>query len=317
MITGAAGLYGVHLIEALLPQADVNKIYGLDNFSRPYFGNYPFVDLDATLMRQKLELMRIDFRDLTPQVLDELELDVLVHLAAYVSIPDSMINPDEYLAVNEVGTFKLTQTLLRTKRRPYLIYASSPEVYGTALRIPMDVDHPLYPRSIYAVTKLAAEKHCQVLRYWYAYPVAILRNFNTYGENQSAYGYAAVVANFILWALKGEPLIVHSPGTQTRDFIYVKDAVDVYAKLMGRREKCVGEVLNIGTGKETTILDLAKLIIELTSSSSEIVFEKGRTADVSALCADISRTRQMLDWEPKHSLQEGLMRTIRWYRRFV
>ncbi|NIQ01207.1 MAG: NAD-dependent epimerase/dehydratase family protein, partial [Nitrospinaceae bacterium] len=153
-----------------------------------------------------------------------LDLDAVVHLAAFISIPESMDQADAYFRNNEWGTFRLMQMLVRTKNWPLMVYASSPEVYGNPIYTPIDIHHPMLPRSIYAVTKLAAEKHCKAMHEWYKYPVVVIRNFNTYGENQDISANAGVVSKFILNALRNEPLVVHDSGKQTRDFQYVKDA---------------------------------------------------------------------------------------------
>lgn len=318
LITGVAGLYGVHLANLLLKREDVTQVIGTDNFSREFLMNpLTLIRCSGKSKNDKFKLLKMDFRDLNPKLIDELEVDVVIHLAAFVSIDESMDNPLQYFEVNEIGTFKLCQSVFKTKRQPYLIYASSPEVYGNPIYTPMDVDHPLYPRSIYAVTKLAAEKHCHALFQWYGYPVAIIRNFNTYGENQNNGRYAAVIPAFISRALKGEDLILHWGGKQSRDFTYVKDAVRAYSLLISKRKQFKGEIFNIGTGRQTSIFELAKKIKKLTNSPSRIISKKGRFADLEKLEADISKTTEKLGWKPKYTLEEGLERTIRWYRCFV
>ncbi|MFQ5716148.1 MAG: GDP-mannose 4,6-dehydratase, partial [Nitrospinales bacterium] len=254
------------------------------------------------------------FYDLTLQELDAMELDAVVHLAAYISIPESMDRADDYFKNNEWGTFRLMQLLARTKNWPLIVYASSPEVYGNPLYTPMDINHPMLPRSIYAVTKLAAEKHCKAMHEWYKYPVIVIRNFNTYGENQDISGYAGVVSAFILKALKNETITIHNTGEQTRDFQYVKDAVRAYSLVITKDKRSAGGVFNIGTKKQTSIKQLAFLIKELAGSSSEIQFEPGRSADLMSLEADYTLINRETGWEPKYSLQEGLKRTIQWYK---
>ncbi|MEE2986965.1 MAG: NAD-dependent epimerase/dehydratase family protein, partial [Nitrospinota bacterium] len=200
LITGAAGMYGIHLVDDLVRRPDISHVIGLDDFSRPFFQKDPFIKSDG--FDTKFRLLRKKFYDLTLDELDEMDLDVVVHLAAYISIPESMECADEYFKNNEWGTFRLMQTLVRTKKWPMMIYASSPEVYGNPIYTPMDTHHPMLPRSIYAVTKLAAEKHCKAMHEWYKYPVVVIRNFNTFGENQDISANAGVVSIFIIKALK-------------------------------------------------------------------------------------------------------------------
>ncbi len=349
LVTGAAGLYGIHLVDELVKRADVSKVIGLDNFSRNYLFAEKFVhkiqedkfrvikgyykhsntvidkvDFDANFVvvdpfikspefHKKFKLMVRDYQSLTKEEIDEMNVDAIIHLAASISIPESMIDNHKYFENNEFGTFNLMHTLVQTKTKPVIIYASSPEVYGNPEYIPMDEKHPMKPRSTYAVTKLAAEKHCRAMYKWHKYPVIIIRNFNTFGENQNLWDDAAVVSNFISAALKGEDLIINDDGQQTRDFQYVKDAVKAYSLVLGKPD-IVGEIFNIGTGIQTTILDLAKKIIELTESKSKIIFKGARPADVRHLHADFSAITKKTGWSPQFSLVDGLKRTIEWYK---
>ena len=315
LVTGAAGLYGVHLVDELVKMEAVSRVFGLDDFSRRYFQTDPFIK--SVQFNRKFELLVRKFYTLTRQELDQLNLDAVIHLAAYVSIPDSMRKQHQYFRNNEYGTFRLVQSLVKTRNWPVLVYASTPEVYGNPIYIPVDTNHPLLPRNVYAVTKLAAEKHCRAMYEWYGYPVVIVRNFNTYGENQDISVNAGVISRFILMALKGSPLTVHHTGEQTRDFQYVKDAVHAYTLIIKEGKRMVGEVFNIGTGVQTSIREVAELILKLTGSKSALEFRAGRSADLMSLEADYSAIQQKLGWSPHYSLEEGLRRTIRWYRKFI
>jgi len=315
LVTGAAGLYGIHLVDELVKRPDINKVIGIDDFSREYFEEDPFIK--SPEFESKFILKRKKFYDLTVEELDEMELDAFVHLAAHISIPESMEKADDYFRNNEWGTFHLMQILFRTKKWPLMIYASSPEVYGNPLYTPMDIHHPMLPRSIYAATKLAAEKHCKAMYEWYKYPVIVIRNFNTFGENQDISGYAGVVSTFILKSLNNEPIVIHNSGEQTRDFQYVKDATRAYSLVIDKEKSLSGEVFNIGTQNQTSIKDLAQTIKKLSGSQSEIEFEPGRAADLMSLEADYQLIQEKTGWEPKFSLEEGLKRTIEWYRQRI
>lgn len=315
LITGAAGLYGVHLVELLCRQKWVSAIFGVDDFSRNFFNKSPFIK--SYYFEKKFKLMHRKFQTLSIELLDSLSLDVLIHLAAGISIPESMAVPEDYFQNNEYGTFQLIHRLLKTKNHPFFIYASTPEVYGNPQYVPMDIYHPMDPRSIYAVTKLATEKHCEALKKWYGYPIITIRNFNTYGENQNVGNYSAVIPAFIKNALQGKPLIIEGDGRQTRDFQYVKDAVKAYKLVLENREKIVGKIFNIGTGMQTTIEDLAKLIIKLCNSSSKLIYRKGRDIDLYNLEADFTETTKLVGWKPQYSLEEGLRRTIKWYKKYI
>lgn len=314
LVTGAAGLYGVHLVDQLVRRKDISNVIGVDDFSRNFIEKYPFIK--SAEFNRKFVLQRKKFYDLTVEDIDKLKLSTVIHLAAFISIPESMERQDDYFMNNEYGTFRFMQTLIKTRDWPLMIYASSPEVYGNPIYTPMDVNHPMLPRSIYAVTKLAAEKHCRAMYEWYKYPVVIIRNFNTFGENQDIWGNAGVISNFIVKALKNEIIIIHDSGEQTRDFQYVKDAVSAYTLIAVRGNGLAGEVFNIGTCRQTSIKDLAEKIIKLSGSKSEIRFEKGRSADLMSLEADYSEINKKVGWYPKFELEEGLKRTISWYKKF-
>lgn len=315
LITGAAGLYGVHTVAELVSGAKTGKIFALDDMSRSFLGKDPFIRPEG--FAEKVQIMKRDFRTLKAKEIDTMKLDVIVHFAAHVSIDESMVNPQKYFDNNELGTFNLCRELLAGKTKPALIYASSPEVYGNPLHTPMDELHPLSPRSVYAVTKLAAEKHCLSMFEWDNYPVNVIRNFNTFGENQNLWGYSAVIPAFISRALKGQPLQVSGDGTQTRDFLYVKDAARAYRILAEKGGSLKGEIFNIGTGKQTSVNELAEKIMRVTGSESEIEYVKPRGGDLRALEAGISKISSRLNWSPKYGLEQGLKETAEWYKKFV
>ncbi|MBI4177316.1 MAG: GDP-mannose 4,6-dehydratase [Candidatus Aenigmarchaeota archaeon] len=313
IITGAAGLYGVHMVNALSNAKYTEKIIGVDDFSRNFLSKDPFIDSGS----EKFELLKMDYADLDKKKIDEIQPDVVVHLAASVSIPESIDDPWKYFNNNEAGTFRLTQNLLASKTQPTLIYASSPEVYGNPKYVPMDENHPLNPTSTYAVTKLACEKHCMSMWEWYKYPVTVIRNFNTYGENQNLWGYSAVIPAFIQNALRGEPLTIDGDGKQTRDFMYVSDAVNAYKMVIENPRAATGETFNIGTGTDTPIGELAEKILAMTGSKSKVVHRDARLGDLMALRANIDHIKSKLGWSPAVAMDEGLRKTMEWYKRFV
>ena len=312
LVTGGAGFIGSHLVPRLVARGHQVRI--LDSLTEQIHG----VDANfSEALRGQAECRRGDVtdRDDVAGALDG--IDAVVHLAASVSIPESMESPNEYFLNNEYATFRFVHTLVKVKQRPVLIYASSPEVYGNPKYTPMDTEHPLYPRSVYAVTKLASEKHCRAIYEWYDYPVIVIRNFNTFGENQNIWGYTAVIPMFIHRALRGEPIEIHGDGLQTRDFMYVKNAVGAYEEVISRARELSGGIFNIGSGQQLAIRDLAVRVIEMTGSKSELVSRPSRLADIFALHADIEETLKVLRWKPAYTFEQGLERTIAWYRTFV
>ncbi|HIH71755.1 MAG TPA: NAD-dependent epimerase/dehydratase family protein, partial [Thermococcaceae archaeon] len=168
------------------------------------------------------------------------------------------------------------------------------------------------PLSPYGVTKITGEYYCKVFYELYGIPTVSLRYFNVFGERQGYNQYAGVISIFINRALKGEPLIIYGDGKQTRDFIYVKDVVKANI-LVAKSSKANGKVFNVARGERTTILELALKVIDATNSPSSIIFDKPRPGDIRHSQADISEIKK-LGFEPEYSLEEGLLRTIEWYK---
>ncbi len=305
-------MYGITLIRRLLRDEPAASIVAVDDFSRSYPGGEP---LTAEAERSgRIQVLRSDYADISSADIDRLALQAVVHFAARISVPESMRDPHGYFQNNEAGTFRFAHAVAGARRPPLLVYASSPEVYGAPVRVPMDEDHPLHPRTVYAVSKAAGEMHCLALHRWWGHPVVILRNFNTYGPHQNLAGYPAVIPTFIQRALRGEPLRLEGGGAQTRDFVYVDDAVDAYYRALLKGPALAGAVLNIGTGVQTSIRTLAETVRRVTSSRSSVEVSRARLSDLPALCADTTRIRSELGWAPRVSLETGIARTAEWLR---
>jgi len=313
-VTGAAGLYGVHVVHDLLKRG--HEVIGVDNLSRSYLIEPPFMGGDQE--SRQFTLIKGDFSDISPEQIDDWDLDRIMHLAAFVSVPESgktRADSTNYFMNNELGTFNLMQTLLQTRSRPMLIFASSGKVYGVPQSDPVTTSHPLQPANVYGATKLAAEMHCMAMNIEKGYPVVAVRNFNTYGENQNvALPDAAVIALFAEKAIKGEPLIVHNDGSQSRDFMYAGDAAHAYSLLAEAGKEASGRVFNLCSGKSTSIQELADTVVSVTASHSPIEHVPLRCADMVCMRGDYSSLHEVTGWMPMHSLEEGLEKTINWYR---
>ena len=312
LITGAAGMYGFNLTRRLLRDAPSASVVAVDDFSRAFPGGEPLTpEVEAG---RAIEVVQRDYADLTTDELNRWAPDVIVHFAASISVPESMDRPHGYFANNEAGTFRFAHAIADMTRPPLLVYASSPEVYGAPVRVPMDEDHPLRPVTVYAVTKAACEMHCLALNRWWGHPVVVIRNFNTFGPHQNIEGYPAVTVAFARRALRGQPLTLENGGRQTRDFTYIDDAVDAYARVIAKGATLAGSVFNIGTGRETSIRQVAETVLAVTGSDSRIVETPGRRTDLPALRADASRIRRATGWQPATPFDEGMRRTVAWLR---
>ena len=311
LVSGAAGLYGLHTLNELSYRQDVTRIFGMDDFSR----RYPIDENNLSYPRGgKVQQLKQRYQDISVKDINSLNIDVVIHLAGYNSGKESMNTPEEYFLNNEYGTFRFMQTLLRTKNRPFFIYASTIEVYGEPETVPVQENAATSPQNIYAATKLAAEQHVMAMGKWCDYPVTSIRFTNTFGENHSICGYNSVVSSFIDRALRNEPLIVYGTGEQTRDFIYVKDAARALSLAVSHQKEAEGRIINVGSGKQLSINKLASTIIELTDSTSETLSlpcEKGKHG---GFAISTERAGSILKWVPVYCLQEGLRRTINWHK---
>jgi len=243
------------------------------------------------------------------------DIQIVFHLGASIAIPYSYINPRDAIETNIIGTLNVLSAV-KDYEVEKMIQTSSSEVYGTALYRPIDEKHPLQAQSPYAASKVASDKLAESFHLSYGLPIATIRPFNTYGPRQSA---RAVIPAIITQVLRLGRVSLGSLHP-TRDFLYVEDTVDGFIK-MAELPLTIGEVVNVGTGIETSIGDLANRIISVIGKEAEIVSEVNRirplASEVKRLVADNTKARRLMGWEPKISLNEGLDRTIRWISKFL
>ncbi|RLF89683.1 nucleoside-diphosphate sugar epimerase [Thermococci archaeon] len=296
VVTGGAGFIGSHIAEAL---AEGNDVIVIDNLYSGKLENVP----------ENVKFINADVRDF--EAISDIvrEADYVFHEAAQISVDESVRNPVFTEEVNVIGTLNVLMAL--TEGNGKLIFASSAAVYGDNPNLPLKESEAPSPISPYGVTKLAGEHYCRVFYEIYGVPTVVLRYFNVYGPRQSS-AYAGVISIFMRNAIKNEPLTIFGDGKQTRDFIYVKDVVEANL-LVAKKKRAEGEVFNVATGKETSVLELALKIIDLSGASSSIVFAPPRPGDIRRSVADISKLRK-LGFSPKYSLEEGLKETFEWFK---
>ena len=301
LVTGGAGFVGSHLVDSLVKHGF--EVIVLDNLFSGKLENLKHVDKRNFCLVKGDVRSKADLRKVLKNV------DFVFHLAAIVSVPLSIEKP---LFVNEVnvnGTLNVLEESLRAGVKR-LIYASSCAVYGEPINVPIDENHPTRPLSPYGVSKLAAEHYCRVFYEVYGLETVCLRFFNIYGPRQSSGPYAGVISKFISSLKHGKPPIIFGDGKQTRDFVYIEDVVD--ACLLSLESKgCVGEFINIGSGVETSISDLAEILIELFGLLDvKPKYAQPRTGDIRRSCASLNKAKRLLGYQPKISLIEGLKRVI-------
>ena len=313
LITGADGFIGSHLTEALVRAGHKVRAFVLYNS----FNSWGWLDHCAPEVRGHFEVFPGDIRD--PHGVKEAMKGCksVLHLAALIGIPYSYHSPGTYVDTNIKGTLNILQAAreLGVKR---VVHTSTSEVYGTARFVPITEDHPPQGQSPYSATKIGADQLALSFHSSFGLPITILRPFNTYGPRQSA---RAVIPTIITQILKGKKEISLGSIHPTRDLNYVEDTVDGFIKALVV-PKIEGEVINIGSGFEISIGNLAHLIAELLGTKIAIKesSERVRPADseVERLLADNQKAKELLKWSPKYSgeagLRLGLAKTIEWFR---
>ena len=305
LVTGGAGFIGSHIVDELVHRGE--RVRVLDNFSTGRPANLAQV-------REAIELIEGDVRDLATVRAAMRGADYVLHQAALASVPRSVADP---LASNEVNVTGTLNVLLAARevgvRR--VVYASSSSVYGDSPQLPKREDMPTQPLSPYAVSKLAGEAYCLAFHQVYGLPVVALRYFNVFGPRQDPTSqYAAVIPRFVTAALRGEPLTVYGDGHQSRDFTYVSNVVE--ANLLAcESDAAVGQVLNASCGERYSLLDLIARLQELLNGAPlQVRHSDPAPGDVRHSQADISRARQLLGYAPRVDFASGLRRTVEWYQ---
>lgn len=308
LVTGGAGFIGSHIVEELL-QRDA-RVRVLDDFSTGRRENLQ----DFT---GRLEIIEGDLRDGQAVLAALRDVEVVFHLAAFISVPQSMSDPEACFAVNVGGT----NTLLEASRRAgvrKVVLSSSTAVYGEAQSLPIDEGQPPAPLSPYAVSKQVNEIYARLYTRTLGLPVVALRYFNIYGPRQRPDSdYAAAIPIFVRRLIAGQAITIFGDGKQTRDFVFVKDVVR--ANLLAAESDAAGEVFNVCSGRETSLLDLLEELSELAPLQHnefrpEVRFEAPRPGDIYRSVGDPSRAADLLGFRAQTSLAEGLGQTVQWMK---
>ncbi|MCX8169161.1 MAG: NAD-dependent epimerase/dehydratase family protein [Candidatus Methanomethylicia archaeon] len=306
LITGGAGFIGSHLVDRLVK--DGFDVYVIDNLFSGCLDNIS-LHIDSGLKFFNFDISSIDIL----HKLSNIVVDVIVHLAALISVEESNIMPIKYHQVNVMGTLNILEFARRIGVKKF-IFISSAAVYGDPLFLPINELHPLNPKSIYAASKIESEILVDVYSKLYGFKAVSLRLFNVYGPRQRLNSYSGVIRIFLNNALKGLPLTIYGDGEQTRDFIYVDDVIDAIMLFIDNND-FIFNVYNVGTGKPTRIIDLAKIVMELIGGV-ELKFEKSRIGDIRFSYADISRIVNEFNFRCKIDLREGLKRTLNYLKSY-
>lgn len=309
-MTGGCGFIGCNFIRIALERTPNTEIRVLDSLT--YAGRAENLELNAR-GDARVTLVREDVRDAA--VVDELVgwAEQIIHFAAESHVDYSQAHARVFVDTNVLGTATILEAMLR-HHVDRLLYISSSEVYGSAVRIPMGEDHPLLPASPYAGTKAAADRLVYSFVQAHGIPAVILRPFNNYGPYQHI---EKVVPRFITAAIDGQQLAIHDDGRQTRDWVYVDDVCDAVMRALDAPiENVRGEAINVGSGVETSILDVARRVVAAVAPERPQEFRTGltRRGQVWRHCASTEKAERTLGWRAETSFADGLARTISWYR---
>jgi len=307
VVTGGAGFIGSHLVDRLIDERPGSLVV-VDDFSlgkernlssaKKKYPNLKVYRQDATKMRQMENILRNE------------SVDVVFNLAI-VCLPECLVKPKSGYDTN----VELTSVICELARKGYyktLVHFSSSEAYGSAENIPMMESHPLKPTTPYGASKIASDH--LVLSYVQTYGIeaSIVRPFNAYGPRQNEKTYAGVIPLTINRIFHNESPIIHGDGLQTRDYTYVTDLADAAVRICKERETR-GKILNIASGKETTVKDLVLKIAELMNYKKPVVYEEPRPGDVRRFFGSNLIARALIRYKPRIDLEEGLRLTIKWY----
>jgi len=304
VVTGGAGFIGSELVRQLA--AGGSRVVVIDNLVNGKRENLAGVSGDVTLLEE-------DIRKTSSYVAVLRDATVVYHLAC-LGVRHSVHSPVENHDVNASGTLRLLEAS-RAADVPKFVYVSSSEVYGTARWAPMNEEHPTFPCTVYGGSKLAGEAYARAFHRTYAYPTVVVRPFNTYGPRSHHEGDSGeVIPKFLLRCLAGKPMVIFGDGTQTRDFTYVSDSARGII-LAGTEPAAVGATINLGSGAEVTVNDLARAVATATGRpDAEIVHDDPRPGDVLRLCADMSQARTRLGYSVTVTLADGLAKLLDWYQ---
>ena len=309
LVTGADGFIGSHLTEYLIKSGE--KVCAFVYYNS--FNSWGWLDRLPSELKNELEVFSGDIRD--PNGVREAMqgVDVVYHLAALIGIPFSYHSPDSYVDTNIKGTLNVLQSAreLGTTR---VLCTSTSEVYGTAQYVPIDETHPYQGQSPYSATKIGADMLAESFYRSFGTPVSIVRPFNTYGPRQSA---RALIPTVITQLLAGSEEIQLGSLTPTRDFNYVKDTVSGFVSI-ANSDKSIGEVINIATGNEISMGEVADELIRQINPKAKICCDAKRLrpekSEVNRLLGCNKKISSMTSWKPGYTFEQGLSETIDWYR---
>ena len=310
LVTGAGGFIGSQLCEELVRMGEDVRAFIRYN-SRDERGLLEYLPKE---IQSRIEVIPGDLMDPNGVRKAVRGCAKIFHLGALIAIPYSYVHPFDFVQANVVGTAHLLNACLDNEGLERIVHTSTSEVYGTAQYTPIDEKHPLQAQSPYAASKIAADKLAESYHLSFNLPIAILRPFNTFGPRQSL---RAIIPTIISQAIANQKILLGNVKPR-RDFLFVKDTVQGFIGI-GKCNEAIGKVVNIGTGRDLSIGELAKKIVELIGKGGNVEIEDRRfrpeKSEVMQLLADARLAQKLFNWAPRYSLEDGLKETIEWYRK--
>ena len=301
LVTGGAGFIGSHLSAELLKRG--HKVRVADNFATGYRHN----------LRDGVELLEVDLADPAAARRAVEGIDYVLHQAAIPSVPRSVANPVESHRANVDGTLNMLVASKDAKVKR-LVFAGSSSVYGDTPTLPKREDMPHNPLSPYALHKQLGEQYAQMFTRLYGFETVTTRYFNVFGPRQDPTSpYSGVISLFIKALIDGTPPVIYGDGGQTRDFTYVGNVVDGVLRA-AETPAASGEVFNVATSTRVSLNELLDTLRKIIGSDVQPIYKDVRAGDVRHSQADINKAKQVLGYQPKVGLEEGLRETVAWYR---
>ncbi|MGK2879310.1 MAG: NAD-dependent epimerase/dehydratase family protein [Mycobacterium sp.] len=307
LVTGASGFIGSTLADRLL--ADGHTVVGIDNLSSGRIGNLDDANVAARFEFLEADIVTTDLDAL----LDQHRPDVVFHLAAQIDVRNSVADPAHDATVNVVGTVRLAEAARKAGVRKIVHTSSGGSIYGTPTSYPTGETVAPDPASPYAASKVAGEVYLNMFRHLYGLECSHIAPANVYGPRQDPHGEAGVVAIFAQALLSGRITKVFGDGSNTRDYVFVDDVVDAFVRASG--EAGGGQRFNVGTGVETSDRVLHTSVAKAVGAPDDPEYHPCRLGDLKRSCLDISLAGEVLGWRPQVALDEGVTRTVAYFRR--
>ena len=310
LVLGGAGFIGSHLVDRLVDEGP-RRVSVVDNL---FLGREANLDDARSRLGDGLRFHNLDATDdkALARVIRDDEADVVFNLAV-VPLPASLERP-MWSVEHNVRLALVPCELLRTGLFETLIHVSSSEAYGSAAYVPMDENHPPVPSTPYAASKLAGDQVVLSYQHTFGLDAAIVRPFNNFGPRQNAGSYAGIIPIVVNRAQAGEAIEIFGDGQQTRDFVFVRDTVDAIVRIY-EEPATRGRIVNVASGREMTVNELVSLLLEELGSDVPVHHVEERPGDVRRHWASIDLARELIGYEPRTSLRDGLAETVAWYLR--